>query len=435
MSRKAETINIDAITRVHFVGIGGIGMSALARHFLSEKKQVSGSDRELTDITKALASEGVQIMSPQVAENITDEIELVVYTEAMAEDHEELQAAKQKKIPLRNYFDALGLAMNPYHLIAVAGTHGKTTTSAMLTDIFEAEEKDPTAVIGSLRAKTGSNYRAGKSKYAIVEACEYKGDFLSLTPETLVITNIEHEHVDYYKSLAEVQAAFKQLVSQVSEDGTIITNLKDPNIAPVLEGCDRKVVDYLEYFDVNLSLKQPGVHNRLNAAAATAAAVEEGVKKDDATQPLLDFRGTWRRFEYKGEVNNVPLYDDYAHHPTEIKATISAAREIYPDKRLVTIFKPHTYTRTVEFFDDFARSFAGADEALFLPIYAAREENITGVTSRELAVKTLEYVPQTQYFGNHEAVEKYVRETVKSGAVVFVLGAGDVSLVANELVK
>jgi len=305
----------------------------------------------------------------------------------------------------------------------------------MLTDIFAAAEKDPTAVIGSLRAKTGSNYRAGKSKYAIVEACEYKKDFLSLTPEILVITNLEHEHVDYYKTLADVQAAFKELVSQVSETGVIVTNPKDPNIAPILVGCDRRVVDYTEYLELDLALKQPGLHNRLNAAAAMAVASVEKIKIDQARAALLEFRGTWRRFEYKGEVNGAPLYDDYAHHPTEIMVTIAAAKELYPDKKLVTIFKPHTYSRTAEFFDAFAKSFSGAHEALFLPVYAAREENVTGVSSRELAVKALEYAPHTQYFPSHEAVEKYIKETIKADAVVIVMGAGDVTEVAVALTK
>jgi len=435
MSRKPDQVDINSISRVHFIGIGGIGMSSLARHFLAEKKVVSGSDRELTDLTKSLAAEGVQIMTPQDAENITDDIDLVVYTEAMDQDHPEMAAAKKRKLPMRNYFDALGLAMNPYYLIAVAGTHGKTTTTAMLTDIFAAAEKDPTAVIGSLRAKTGSNYRAGKSKYAIVEACEYKKDFLSLTPEILVITNLEHEHVDYYKTLADVQAAFKELVSQVSETGVIVTNPKDPNIAPILVGCDRRVVDYTEYLELDLALKQPGLHNRLNAAAAMAVASVEKIKIDQARAALLEFRGTWRRFEYKGEVNGAPLYDDYAHHPTEIMVTIAAAKELYPDKKLVTIFKPHTYSRTAEFFDAFAKSFSGAHEALFLPVYAAREENVTGVSSRELAVKALEYAPHTQYFPSHEAVEKYIKETIKADAVVIVMGAGDVTEVAVALTK
>jgi len=429
----ASQINLNQVKQIHFIGIGGIGMSSLARHFLSEKKVISGSDRELTDLTKALVREGIVVKCPQAAENITDDIEMVIYTEAMAADHPEMLAAKKLKVPMLNYFDALGLAMNPYYLIAIAGTHGKTTTTAMLTDIFAAATKDPTAVIGSLRAKTGSNYRAGKSKYAIVEACEFKRDFLSLRPEVLVITNLELDHVDYFKSLADVQDAFMTLVSQVSETGVVICNTKDPALAPVIASAQVPVIDYMEAFDMQLSLKLPGVHNRLNAAAASAVATYEKIDQGIAGSALQDFAGTWRRFEYKGEVNGAHIYDDYAHHPTAITVTIQAARELYPDKKLITIFKPHTYSRTAALFDEFAKSFAGADEALFLPIYAAREENTTGVSGRELAVKTLEWVPHTQFFESHDDVVEYVRGKLNDDTVVFILGAGDVTLVANEL--
>lgn len=432
-------INLHKIKYIHFIGIGGIGMSSLARHFLAEKKVVSGSDRELTDITKALAGEGVQVMTPQGAENIADDIELVIYTEAITPGSDgwtELETARAAGVPVMNYFDALGLAMNPYHLIAVAGTHGKTTTTAMITDILEATEHDPTAVIGSLRASTGSNYRHGKSKYAVVEACEYKADFLSLRPEVLVITNLEHEHVDYYQDLASVQDAFAQLVGQVAEGGVIVADTSDPNVAPVLADCDRMVVDYKTFFDPLLPLKQPGLHNRLNAAAAIAAATTiGGVTSSAATVAMRDFRGTWRRFEYKGEVQGALVYDDYAHHPTEIAATINAARELYPDKRLVTVFKPHTYSRTAALFDDFAASFKGAYDVLLLPIYAAREENTWGVTSRELAVKTLEYVSQATYVESHEVALNTLTDLLNPDTVVVVMGAGDVTEVANSLTQ
>jgi len=431
----AKKLEISKIQKIHFIGIGGIGMSALARHFLSEKKVVSGSDRTLTPITKTLASEGVQIFAEQSAENISADTELVVYTEAMKEEHPEMKAARARKVPMVNYFEALGLAMNPYYLIAIAGTHGKTTVTAMLTDIFESVDKDPTAVIGSLRAKTQSNYRAGKSKYAIVEACEYKRDFLHLKPDILIITNLEYEHVDYYKSLEDVQDAFKTLVSQVNDGGVVITDTYNINIKPVIEGAKAKVVNYHDFLELDLPLKQPGMHNRLNAAAATAAAAQEGISVADADQALGDFTGTWRRFEYKGEVNGAPVYDDYAHHPTEIRAAIDGVKELYPDKNIILAFQPHTYSRTAALFGEFAKSVGQANEILILPVFAAREENETGVSSRELAVKTLETNTNARYVDSLAAAETAIRKSADSESVVMIVGAGDVTLLADTLIK
>jgi UDP-N-acetylmuramate--alanine ligase len=431
----AKKLDIDRIQKIHFIGVGGIGMSALARHFLSEKKTVSGSDRALTPITKALASEGVQIFSEQTAENISSDYELIIYTEAMTEDHAEMKAARAAGVPMVNYFEALGLAMNPYYLIAVAGTHGKTTTSAMITDIFETVEKDPTAIIGSLRAKTQSNYRAGKSKYAVVEACEYKRDFLYLKPDILVITNLEYEHVDYYKSLEDVQDAFKTLVSQVNEGGVVITDTSNINIAPILEGAEAKVVNYHDFLELDLPLKQPGMHNRLNAAAAIAAAAQEKISVSDAKQALSNFTGTWRRFEYKGEVNGAPVYDEYAHHPTEIRAAIDGVKELYPGKKIILAFQPHTYSRTAALFGEFAKAVGQAYEILVLPVFAAREENATGVSSRELAVKTLETNTNARYVDSLEAAEAAIRKSADDETVVMVVGAGNITQLASSLTK
>lgn len=430
-----SSIDINQITRIHFIGVGGIGMSALARHFLTEKKTVSGSDRSLSPLTKALDAEGVQIFGEQVAENISDDIQLVVYTEAMSPDHEEMKAARKLGVPMMNYFEALGLAMNPYYLIAVAGTHGKTTTTAMLTDIFEAAGKDPTAVIGSLRAKTKSNYRAGKTKYAIVEACEYKRDFLSLRPDILVITNVELEHVDCYKNLAEVQEAFRTLVSQVNENGVVVADTSDPNVKPIIEGSPVEVVDYMDYFDPQLALKIPGVHNRLNAAAAFAAARHEKIESETINDAALQFAGTWRRFEYKGDCNGALVYDDYAHHPTEMFASIEGARELYPDRRVIVVFQPHTYTRTKVLFEQFAKVFGRADEVLLLPIYAAREENSSGVTSRELSVRALEFNKNVQFVEDFAAAEQYLKQTLTPHEVLLVMGAGSVTELAKMLVE
>lgn len=427
-------VDLNGISRIHFIGIGGIGMSGLARFFKHEKKMVSGSDRALTSITKALDIEGVQIFGEQVGVNISEDIELIVYTEAMTEKHPEMVAARALGVPMVNYFEALGMVANPYYLIAVAGTHGKTTTTAMLTDIFEAVEKDPTTIVGSLRAKTQSNYRAGKSKYAIVEACEYKRDFLFLKPDVLVITNLEFEHTDYYKDLADVQSAFRELIMQVNEEGVVVTDTKNPNIAPILVDCPVRVVDYVEFLDLNLKLKQPGLHNRMNAAAAVAAARQEKIPVEEATEAVKDFTGTWRRFEYKGEVNGALVYDDYGHHPTEIKATIAGALELYPNRNIVVAFEPHTYSRTASLFDEFARAFAGADRVILLPIYAARNEDPHGVTSRELAVKALDYNPNVTFIKNYDEVIMNLHSTLTENDVLLILGAGTITKMATELV-
>ncbi len=430
-----SSFQLSDISRIHFIGIGGIGMSALARFLLAEKKNISGSDRTITPITSALESEGVTYYSGQLATNITEDIELIIYTEAMAHDQEEMVAAHALGVPMVNYFEALGAAMNPYYLIAIAGTHGKTTTTAMLTDIFEYAEKDPTTIVGSLRGKTQSNFRFGKSKYAIVEACEYRRDFLHLRPEVLVITNIEHEHVDYYGSLEDVQKAFREMIERVQESGVVIAPTRDPNAAPILIDSPVEVIDYMEYFDLNMKMTQPGIHNRLNAAAAIAAAKTQKISVEQAKAALSQFSGTWRRFEYKGELSGAPVYDDYAHHPTEIKATIAGARELFPDKHITVVFQPHTYSRTRSLFTEFAKALGAADRIILLPIYGAREENISGVTSRELAVKALEYSKQVEYVDSLDEAEVNIRSSVQPNDVLIVMGAGTVSALATTLTK
>ena len=435
MPARTKQIDLDTATRIHLIGIGGIGMSALARFLTAEKKVVSGSDRILTPLTHALASEGIQVMGEQSPENISRELDLVIYSEAVPEDHPERVAATKARIPTVSYFTALGAAMNPYYLIAVAGTHGKTTTTAMLTDVFEAAGKDPTAIIGSLRASTKQNFRYGKSKYAIVEACEYRRDFLSLRPDVLVILNLEHEHPDYYADLADVQAAFRSLIEQVNEGGVVVTNPKDPNIAPILEDAPVRVVDYTEALDLSLPLRQPGLHNRYNAAAALSVATLEKLDRSDVRTTLSQFAGTWRRFEYKGECRGAAIFDDYAHHPTEIAATLAGARELYPRARLTIIFQPHTFSRTAALFGEFARALAQADRAYILPIYGAREINEQNISSRELAVRALEFNSEVSYVESFEAAQAELMPTLSGDDVVIVMGAGDVTDLASELTR
>lgn len=427
-------MKLSDIKKVHFIGIGGIGMSALARLFLSEKKIVSGSDRSPSDITRALEGEGITFSSEQLAENISGDIDLVVYTEAMSHDHEELVRARELGIPTINYFDALGMVANEYYLIAVAGSHGKTTTTAMIIDILESAGFDPSGIVGSLRASTKSNYRAGKSKYFVVEACEYKRDFLSLTPDVLVITNIEHEHVDYYKDLTAVQEAFREFAQQVREGGVVILNFGGENIAPILEGLTVSIVDYGKYFDPLMKLKVPGVHNQLNASAALAVAERVGITHNMAKDALTQFAGTWRRFEYKGEVNGAKVYDDYGHHPTEITATIRGARELYPDKKLTLVFQSHTYTRTNELFDNFVDALGLADMTYILPIYAAREENISGISHTKLADAVIEKGRPALALDTFDDAVACITASATEKDLILVMGAGDVTEIATKLV-
>ncbi len=436
-------MKLNDIKKAHFIGIGGIGMSGLARLFLHEKKEVSGSDRSPSDITRALAHEGVQVHEGHSAENITEDINLVIYTEAVSEKSEgfvELKKARELGIPTMNYFEALGMVANEYYLIAIAGSHGKTTTTAMLIDIFEEAGLDPTAIVGSLRSKTKSNYRAGKSKYFIVEACEYRRDFMSLEPDVLVITNIEHEHVDYYKDLGAVQQAFRELALKIREGGALIVNFDGDNIAPILESVTVKLIDYGKYFDPMLTLTMPGMHNQLNASAGKAVADFVGISPDTSKGALEKFAGTWRRFEYKGEVKlpngqsgGAKVYDDYGHHPTEIKATIKGARELYPDRKLTLVFQPHMYSRTHALFNDFVGALSLADSVIMLPIYGAREENESGVTHEKVASIVRAQGVDVVTYDTFEPVVTGLKKVLSNKDVVLVMGAGDVTKIASSL--
>ena len=424
------------IQKVHMVGVGGIGMSGLARLFLCEKKDVSGSDRETSDITKALEDEGITLFPRQDPQNIADDIDLVVYTEAMPEDHPELARAREKKIPTLNYFEALGAVANKYYLVAIAGTHGKTTTTAMTVDVLEAAELDPTAIVGSLRAKTRSNFRFGKSKYFVVEACEYRRDFLSLKPDVLVITNIEEEHLDYFKDLADIQKAFGELTKQINKGGVVVCNPADLNVTPILSGSGVGIIDYTKYLDPLLKLTQPGMHNYMNAAAARAVGEFIGVSREVAHRALEEFSGTWRRFEYKGKIKSGALvYDDYGHHPTEIKATLGAARETFKNKKLVVAFQPHLYSRTNHFFSEFVDALSIADVVLIAPVYRARSEKEDTSVHERLAIEIQKKGTESVAIDSVEALIEAYQPYDDDNTLLITLGAGDTYKVADALTK
>ncbi len=418
---------------IYFVGIGGIGMSALAQYLFDRGASVTGSDREASPVTELLERKGIRVALEQEADNVPEGAELLVYSEAVWDDNPERVRARELGIPQASYFDVLGEISRGMRTIAVAGTHGKTTTTGMLARILRDAEAAPTAIVGSLVRDFGSNYLSGDSGLFVVEACEYKRDFLTLHPSILVITNIEFDHTDYYKDLADVQSAFRALMEKVPEDGVIVTDVTHPNIAPLLAGLAAKVVDYAE--EPAFELRMPGEFNRMNARAAAAAArtALPGIPDESITEALASFLGTWRRFEYKGKTaKGADVYDDYAHHPTAIRKTIAELREKTEGKIFVA-FHPHLYSRTRDLLPEFATAFAGADEVIIAPIYAAREIDDGSVSNASLAERiSTEGVKARS--GTFEEIERILEEEPAGGDIVMTMGAGDIYKVADRLV-
>lgn len=440
--------------KIYFVGIGGIGMSALAQLHLSRGEEVLGSDREASPVTEMLEKKGVRVIIGQNAQNITDDIDLVIYSDAVPENNPERTRAAELGVKQVTYFEALGEVSQNMNTVAVAGTHGKTTTTAMLTKILKDAGENPTAIIGSIVSEfglhssqeavgrtdgtsvLGSNFVEGGDVF-VVEACEYKDHLLKLNPKVLVITNLEWDHTDWFPNFEAMQASFKKAIDKIPEDGAIVTDPNHPAIAPLLKDAKAKVVDYTK--ELAPELKLIGEFNKENARAAKAAAraVNNSFSEEATDAALSEFKGTWRRFEYLGETEHgAMVYDDYAHHPTAVQKTLKAIRAKYPENKVVVAFHPHLYSRTRDFMDEFADSFSDADCVMVAPIYAAREEPIEGVTNEALSEKiktsgTDSFAPQS-----FDEVEQLLREKYNQrGNVLLTMGAGDVVKVAHKITK
>jgi len=419
---------------VYIVGIGGIGLSAFAQLLKAQGALVSGSDRGDSPTTELLRSKGIDVFVGHDASNIPAGTELLVYSDAVPTHNPERARAHDLNIPQMSYFEALGLAANQKKVIAVSGAHGKTTTTAMLIDVLEDAGLDPMGVVGSLRSKTKTNFREGKGEYFIVEADEYLRHFLNFNPTILVITNIDADHLDYYRDLADIQSAFKALVQKVPADGVIVCNAQDEKVKPVLEGAQARIIDYTEYMSEPFSLKVLPF-NKVNAAAALGAALASGVAKEKAVETLSAFTGTWRRFEYKGTTKTGAIvYDDYGHHPTEINATLTSAREHFPGKRVIVAFHPHLFSRTKKLFQEFVEAFDAADRVLIAPIFAAREAADPTISHIMLAEALQKRGKDAVALGSLGAVTEEILHA-KEGDVFITMGAGDIYKAGEAALK
>ena len=448
--------------RIYFIGIGGISMSGLAEILLSEGFTVSGSDRAPSDLTRMLEDRGVNVFYGQKKENLTKDIDLVVYTAAIKSDNPELLAAHKLNIPMLTRAELLGQMMKNYETpVAVSGTHGKTTTTSMISQILLSAEADPTLSIGGIYRPIGGNIRVGASELFVTEACEYTNSFLSFFPKIGIILNIEEDHLDFFKDLADIRNSFHRFAQLLPADGTLIINGDIERCEELTEGLSCKVITYglssgsdysasqVTYDESGFpsfilsrqsggerkfSLRVHGDHNILNALAAIALADLLGLSDEVIHAGLAAFTGTDRRFEYKGQVNGVNIIDDYAHHPTEIRATLSAAAQ-YPHRRLWCVFQPHTYTRTKAFLEEFASALSLADEIILADIYAAREKDTLGISSETLQEKIRSLGHSCHYFPTFEEIENYLLKNCTKDDLLITMGAGDVVKVGENLLQ
>ncbi len=410
-----QDLDLLKIKKIFFIGIGGIGISALAKMALSRGMEVSGVNDEEGKTIDSLKELGVDV---KMSKGIFDvpEADLYVYSDAwLYRGPEILQKAKDTDKPVLSYFEALGQFAKKYKVIAIAGTHGKTTTTAMVAGILVDAGLDPTVVVGSFVKKFDSNFRKGNGEYLVVEADEYNRHFLNFHPFVVVVTNIEAEHLDCYKDLADVQSAFDKLLSQ----------------------SENKITNYTKYLEKIPKLSVPGVHNRMDASAAFAVAEFLGIKEEIIKNSLADFKGTWRRLEKKGVTKEgVTVYDDYAHHPTEVRASLEALRELYPKgtKNITVLFQPHLYSRTKALFDEFVTCFDQADNVFLLPIYFARENPDPEVSSEKLADAIRLHRGEAVAFDDFTKAEEWIRNMKRGLNDVFVtMGAGEAYKVAEKV--
>ncbi|RJX32698.1 MAG: UDP-N-acetylmuramate--L-alanine ligase [Desulfarculus sp.] len=448
--------------KIHFVGIGGVGMSGIAEVLVNLGHQVSGSDLKQSETTRRLATLGVRVFSGHHPNNVAG-ADVVVFSSAVKPDNPEVIAARQGLIPVIPRAEMLAELMRLKYGVAVAGAHGKTTCTSLVATLLAAGGLDPTVVVGGKLAALGSNARLGQGEFLVAEADESDGSFNRLSPVVVVVTNVDREHMDYYGTEQALEDAFVEFMNKVPFYGAAILCLDDPRLAGLIPRVNKRTITYgfssqahLQARDYQprgegsrftlyaqgrpagqVDLPLPGRHNALNALAALAVAQELGVAREAALTALAGFAGVGRRFEHKGRTARGALVlDDYGHHPSEIKATLEAARESWPRQRLIVVFQPHRYSRTRDLFDEFTTAFYGADELLVLDIYAAGEPADPRVSAAALAEAIRAHGHRSvQYLGSPEAARERLEQILGPQDVVLTMGAGDVWRLAEELAQ
>jgi UDP-N-acetylmuramate--alanine ligase len=437
--------------KAHFIGIGGIGMSALARYFLSRGVTVSGSDQESSPVLDELEKEGVTIFYGHDENNIHDDMYQVIYSEAIQRNNPERVAAKALNIQKKSYFAALGDISKTKTTLSVCGTHGKSTTTAMAGLMLEASAQNPLVILGTKVFEWGEKNirlpedifspqcvakREGKD-FFLVESCEYHNSFLHLFPNTIVVTNIEPDHLDFFGSEEKYFQAFVHFARRLPKNGVLIADFSNPKVSELFLDLSVQKKNISSFLSELPPLLVPGEHNRQNAASVLALASALGIPMEIAKQSLQSFRGTWRRFEKKGEKKGVLVFDDYAHHPTEIRATLRSLRELFPRRKIWAVFQPHQYSRTREFQEKFAQSFSDADVILIPNICRVRDtdEDVASITPGGLVKCIAKYHPSAHYTESFERTVVFLKEHVATGDIIISLGAGPVYKVSEGFLQ
>lgn len=455
-------IDFSKPANVHFIGIGGISMSGLAEILLKKNFVVSGSDSKESDLTKHLVQLGASISYSQTEENITDFLDFVVYTAAIHPDNPEYARAQELHIPMLTRAELLGQIMEHYdRSIAIAGTHGKTTTTSMASQVLLAGNEDPTISVGGILKAIGSNIHVGTSDLFVTEACEYTNSYHSFFPKYSIILNVEAEHLDFFRDLEDVRSSFHTFAKNTKTDGALIINSEIPAYEDLCQDLDCKIItfgfsaesdcyaDQISYNDKgcayftpvyhgkalpSLQLNVPGRHNISNALSVIALCLEMKFPWEEIAEGLSKFGGADRRFQYKGMFHGATVIDDYAHHPTEITASLTAAQN-YSAERIICVFQPHTYTRTKAFLPEFAKALSLADIVVLADIYAAREQDIYHISSEDILSLLKESGVESYYFPTFEEIETFLEKKCMNGDLLITMGAGDVVNIGNHLLN